>query len=220
MKNGDRPPSLLTVKGAGSSSARSLISVSLNCAYPRSGMHRIADCRRPPQSQRRFALVPHVGAPPLRLPRKMRGVYPRKVGAMLVPIQKLRTPQKTESFATCGHTVVGMLTILSPILSLLSCRLHAFIAGSPQWIKLDIRVPLWIPGETQSCESAGCEGIMVGVSTRDRAHLEAVVADRNSPQKHVWRAAIDLARPTHWTATIRQHHFGFAKTLSSPVGFG
>jgi len=36
---------------------------------------------------------------------------------------------------------------------------------------------------------------MVGVSTRDRAHLEAVVADRNSPLKHVWRAAIHLARP-------------------------
>ncbi len=57
--------------------------------------------------------------------------------------------RKTESFATCGHTVVGMLTILCPILSLLSCRLHAFIAGSHWWIKLDIRVSLWIPGETQ-----------------------------------------------------------------------
>ena len=45
--------------------------------------------------------------------------------------------------------VVGMLTILCPILSLLSCRLHAFIAGSHWWIKLDIRVSLWIPGETQ-----------------------------------------------------------------------
>jgi hypothetical protein len=27
----------------------------------------------------------------------------------------------------------------------------------------------------------------------DRARLEAVVADRNSPQKHVWRAKIILA---------------------------
>src|SRR3954452_16391362 len=37
------------------------------------------------------------------------------------------------------------------------------------------------------------EGISVGVSAADRARLEAVVADRNSPQKHVWRARIVLA---------------------------
>src|SRR5215208_4975607 len=36
------------------------------------------------------------------------------------------------------------------------------------------------------------EGISVEVSTADRARLEAVVADRNSPQKHVWRARIIL----------------------------
>jgi hypothetical protein len=35
---------------------------------------------------------------------------------MFFPTQELRTPQKTESFATCGHTVVGMLRILSAIL--------------------------------------------------------------------------------------------------------
>jgi transposase len=34
------------------------------------------------------------------------------------------------------------------------------------------------------------EGIML--SARDRSRLEAVVADRNSPQKHVWRARIAL----------------------------
>jgi hypothetical protein len=34
------------------------------------------------------------------------------------------------------------------------------------------------------------EGITVEVSAADRARLEAVVADRNSPQKHVWRAEI------------------------------
>src|SRR5215471_18131248 len=34
------------------------------------------------------------------------------------------------------------------------------------------------------------EGISVEVSTADRARLEAVVADRNRPQKHVWRAGI------------------------------
>jgi transposase len=37
------------------------------------------------------------------------------------------------------------------------------------------------------------EGICVEVGTADRARLETVVADRNSPQKHVWRAKIILA---------------------------
>jgi transposase len=37
------------------------------------------------------------------------------------------------------------------------------------------------------------EGITVEVSAADRARLEAVVADRNSPRKHVWRARIVLA---------------------------
>src|SRR5215213_3327923 len=37
------------------------------------------------------------------------------------------------------------------------------------------------------------DGIDVEVSAADRARLEAVVADRNSPQKHVWRANIILA---------------------------
>jgi hypothetical protein len=37
------------------------------------------------------------------------------------------------------------------------------------------------------------EGITVEVSAADRARLRAVVADRGSPQKHVWRAAIILA---------------------------
>src|SRR5919205_2656505 len=37
------------------------------------------------------------------------------------------------------------------------------------------------------------EGTAVEVSAADRARLEAVVADRNSPQKHVWRARIVLA---------------------------
>ena len=37
------------------------------------------------------------------------------------------------------------------------------------------------------------QGITIEVSAADRARLEAVVADRNSPQKHVWRARIVLA---------------------------
>ncbi len=37
------------------------------------------------------------------------------------------------------------------------------------------------------------EGITVEVSAADRARLEAIAADRNSHQKHVWRARIVLA---------------------------
>ena len=36
------------------------------------------------------------------------------------------------------------------------------------------------------------EGITVEVSAADRARLAAIIADRNSPQKHVWRARIVL----------------------------
>src|SRR6187549_1658691 len=36
------------------------------------------------------------------------------------------------------------------------------------------------------------KGIIVEVSAADRARLEAVVANRNSPQKHVWRSRIVL----------------------------
>src|SRR5215813_7346153 len=37
------------------------------------------------------------------------------------------------------------------------------------------------------------EGISIAVRAADRERLAAVVADRNSPQKHVWRARIILA---------------------------
>src|SRR5271154_3008100 len=37
------------------------------------------------------------------------------------------------------------------------------------------------------------EGINIEVSAADREQLTAVVVDRNSPQKHVWRARIILA---------------------------
>ena len=43
------------------------------------------------------------------------------------------------------------------------------------------------------CESAGMRtGITVEVSDADRQRRAATVADRNSPQKHVWRANIVL----------------------------
>src|SRR5260221_8111691 len=35
-------------------------------------------------------------------------------------------------------------------------------------------------------------GISITVSSTDRLELEAIVRDRNAPQKHVWRAAIVL----------------------------
>ena len=35
-------------------------------------------------------------------------------------------------------------------------------------------------------------GIVVEVTAAERDRLEAIVADRNSPQKHVWRANIVL----------------------------
>jgi (2R)-phospho-3-sulfolactate synthase (ComA) len=44
------------------------------------------------------------------------------------------------------------------------------------------------------------EGIIVEVTAADRVRLEAVVADRNSPQKHVWRARIVLL-----TAVLSNH---------------
>lgn len=36
-------------------------------------------------------------------------------------------------------------------------------------------------------------GTIIDVTAVDRARLEAVIADCNSPQKHVWRATIVLA---------------------------
>jgi transposase len=47
------------------------------------------------------------------------------------------------------------------------------------------------------------EGIEIELAAEDRARLEAVVADRNSPQKHVWRARIVLATADgHGTAEV------------------
>ncbi len=37
-------------------------------------------------------------------------------------------------------------------------------------------------------------GLHFEFSAADRVRLEAVVADRNSPQKHVWRARIVLGQ--------------------------
>src|SRR5215208_1669073 len=47
------------------------------------------------------------------------------------------------------------------------------------------------------------EGLEIELTAKDRARLEAVVADRHSPQKHVWRARIVLAKADgHGTAEV------------------
>src|ERR687886_1206563 len=51
-------------------------------------------------------------------------------------------------------------------------------------------VPIWPSGHHLGRMR---KGSTVEVSAADRARLEAIVADRNSPQKHVWRAGIILA---------------------------
>src|SRR5438876_347536 len=53
----------------------------------------------------------------------------------------------------------------------------------------------------------------IQLSRADRSKLEAVVANRNSPQKHVWRAKIILLTANgHGTAEIMQAT-GKAKTV-------
>ena len=54
--------------------------------------------------------------------------------------------------------------------------------------------------------------VVVDVSAADHARLEAIVADRNSPQKHVWRAQIILltsqgSRP--YSRSGQHHRFGY-----------
>jgi hypothetical protein len=52
------------------------------------------------------------------------------------------------------------------------------------------------PDRPVGCRLACCgmrEGIRIKASAADRDRLERIVADRNNPQKHVWRALIILA---------------------------
>ncbi len=55
-------------------------------------------------------------------------------------------------------------------------------------------------------------GIVVEVSAPDRARLEAVVANRNSPQKHVWRAKIVLLTANGLGTAEIMRRTGKAKT--------
>ncbi|PZW36876.1 DDE superfamily endonuclease [Humitalea rosea] len=55
-------------------------------------------------------------------------------------------------------------------------------------------------------------GIVVEVTTADRARLQTVVADRNSPQKHVWRAEIVLLTADGCGSNEIMRRTGKAKT--------
>ncbi len=55
-------------------------------------------------------------------------------------------------------------------------------------------------------------GIKITVTTADRARLEAVVADRDRPQKHVWRAAIILATADGLSMNALMRRTGKSKT--------
>src|SRR5436853_6815775 len=56
-------------------------------------------------------------------------------------------------------------------------------------------------------------GIVVTVARGDRRRLEAVVADRSAPQKHVWRANIILATADGCGATEIMRRSGKAKPV-------
>jgi transposase len=56
-------------------------------------------------------------------------------------------------------------------------------------------------------------GIVVEVTTAERDRLEAIVADRNSPQKHVWRAGIVLATANGLGTVAIMRHTAKSKTV-------
>src|SRR5918912_2898000 len=55
-------------------------------------------------------------------------------------------------------------------------------------------------------------GIVVEVSAADRTRLQAIMADRNSPQKRVWRAEIVLLTADGFGTTEIMRRTGKAKT--------
>jgi DDE superfamily endonuclease len=56
-------------------------------------------------------------------------------------------------------------------------------------------------------------GIVVEVTAAERVRLEAIVADRNSPQKHVWRAEIVLATAAGLGTVAIMRHTAKSKTV-------
>jgi transposase len=55
-------------------------------------------------------------------------------------------------------------------------------------------------------------GIKFDVSATDRVQLDAIVVDRNSPQKHVWRAQIVLLTADGCGTAEIMRHAGVSKT--------
>src|SRR5258705_11439664 len=56
-------------------------------------------------------------------------------------------------------------------------------------------------------------GIVVEVTAAERDRLEAIVADRNSPQKHVWRAGSVLATADGLGTVAIMRHTATSKTV-------
>jgi transposase len=56
-------------------------------------------------------------------------------------------------------------------------------------------------------------GIVVNVTRGDRRRLDAIISDRSSPQKHVWRAKIILATADGCGTTEIMHRSGKAKPV-------
>ncbi len=56
-------------------------------------------------------------------------------------------------------------------------------------------------------------GIVVEITAAERDRLEAIVADRNSPQKHVWRAEIVLATADGPDTVAIMRHIAKSKTV-------
>ena len=56
------------------------------------------------------------------------------------------------------------------------------------------------------------KNIIINVTADDRARLKAIVADRNRPQKHVWRASIILLTGEGLGTVAIQRRTGKSKT--------
>src|SRR5690242_11364227 len=55
------------------------------------------------------------------------------------------------------------------------------------------------------------QGTTIHVSPADRRRLEAIVADRNSPQKRVWRAKVALAAADGYGTTAIGRRVGLSR---------
>ncbi len=55
-------------------------------------------------------------------------------------------------------------------------------------------------------------GITIDLNSADRAGLDAIAADRNSPQKHVWRSRIVLLTANGVATSEVMREAGVAKT--------